>query len=167
MVLSSTAYASVQTDISKEINTEKKTLIYVNTMTEAQREAERNRQLQEQFSQLQASGGKNIILRNDPDDYKHEWGTPKLAYASGYAGNQPDWTRFRTKGGFYYSSSGGPSASISVSLPKPLGLVSFSVNLGSSGSSGKFVEAPNTTQYFKLYVQRNYTVVYGIMKVQS
>jgi len=86
----------------------------------------------------------------------------KYPVASGYAGNQPTkGTKFPSGGGFYWSSGGGPNVSVSAGFAG----VSISTNLGKSGTSGNFVNAPNKTQYFKLHVSEKYKVqkvaVYG------
>lgn len=81
----------------------------------------------------------------------------KYKTVGGYAGNQPaGGSRFGTGGGFFYVDSGGPSASGSVQFSVPYKLLSFSVALGvsSSNTSGIFIKAPNTYQYFKLYVSK-------------
>ncbi|MCC4044814.1 hypothetical protein [Enterococcus gallinarum] len=86
----------------------------------------------------------------------------KYPVASGYAGNQPTkGTKFPSGGGFYWSSGGGPNVSVSAGFAG----VSISTNLGKSGTSGSFVNAPNKTKYFKLHVSEKYKVqkvaVYG------
>ena len=48
--------------------------------------------------------------------------------------------------------------SLNVSFPAPYDLISVSVTLGSVGSSGVFVLAPDTTHYFKLYVSKKVRV---------
>ncbi len=86
----------------------------------------------------------------------------KYPVASGYAGNQPTkGTKFPSGGGFYWSSGGGPNVSVSAGFAG----ISVSTNLGKSGTSGNFVNAPNKTRYFKLHVSEKYKVqkvaVYG------
>lgn len=80
----------------------------------------------------------------------------KHVSGGGYAGNQPSGgTRFRTKGGFYWSDNGGPTISIGGGFAG----FSFSFGLGNvsgTGSSGYITYAPNTKQYFKLYVRKHY-----------
>ncbi|WP_278951591.1 hypothetical protein [Lactobacillus apis] len=77
----------------------------------------------------------------------------KYPSAKGYAGNQPSkGTRFKSGGGFYWSTSGGPVVSVSSGFSG----FSFSVNLGTKGSSGYYVAAPNKKDYFKLYVKKTY-----------
>lgn len=78
----------------------------------------------------------------------------------GFAGNQPPGgNRFATGGSFYWLDSGGPSATVSVGLTGWDGLwklISVSVSLGTSSSSGKIVDVPNTVDYFKLYIEKTY-----------
>jgi hypothetical protein len=86
----------------------------------------------------------------------------KYPVASGYAGNQPTkGKKFPSGGGFYWSSGGGPNVSVSAGFAG----ISVSTNLGKSGTSGNFVNAPNKTRYFKLHVSEKYKVqkvaVYG------
>lgn len=147
---------------------ESKTVIYQNNMTEKEIEEEHKRQLEEYIRSLNLEkdefkitiGNDKIVPFNDPSDYKHEYGPKKIASASGYAGNQSA-TRgynFPTGGGFWHSEAGGPTASISVYFPHPFEKVAFNVNLGNKGSSGTYVQAPNTTDYFKLYIIKEYEV---------
>ena len=76
--------------------------------------------------------------------------------------------KFPTGGGFYFSDSGGPnvSGSVSLSLPAPYNFVSISVGLGNrSTTSGLYVTVPNKTDYFKLYVEKEMEVrPYAIYK---
>ncbi|NLJ59250.1 MAG: hypothetical protein GX339_10460 [Tissierellia bacterium] len=94
--------------------------------------------------------------------YRAEYYPYQYKTVSGYAGNQlPGGYRFSTGGGFWYSDSGGPevSTSVSLALPKPYDFISISVNLGQrTSSSGRFVNVPNTTDYFKLYVRKTIEV---------
>lgn len=93
--------------------------------------------------------------------YRSEYLEHEIVTVSGFAGNQlSGGYQFPTGGGFWYSDSGGPSVtgSISLSLPAPFDMLSFSVNLGKSATSGLFVNAPNTTDYFKLYVVKTVEV---------
>lgn len=43
---------------------------------------------------------------------------------------------------------------ITLSLPLPYNICSFNVKLGNKSTSGVFVNAPNTNDYFKLYVSK-------------
>ena len=75
------------------------------------------------------------------------------------------WTRFRSKGGFYYSSSGGPSYSANVSLGMGYGYGMVSVNIGvasSKSGSGHFLLAPDTKNYFRPWAKKRIKYrVYG------
>lgn len=92
--------------------------------------------------------------------YFNVYGESQRKVFAGFAGNQPPGgNRFATGGGFYWSDNGGPSASVNVGLTGWDGiwkLVSVSVTLGNSSSSGKFVTVPNTVDYFKLYIEKTY-----------
>lgn len=157
MLLSSSVYVFAENDILQDIGTVEKTSIYINRMTDVEKEAERNRQVQEHLNKL--NSGKFVIL-NDPADYKTEFATTKTVIASGYAGNQTTWFRFNTGGGFWYSESGGPTVSVSASFPKPFSAVSFSVGLGNKSTTGLFVDIPNddTEGYYKLWVDKYYEI---------
>lgn len=74
--------------------------------------------------------------------------------AKGYVGNQPSHgTRIKnSSGGFFWSTSGGPSISVGSGFPG----FSFSISLGTVGPSGVWVKAPNTRDYFKVYAQKTY-----------
>lgn len=89
----------------------------------------------------------------------------------GYAGNQVSGGyKFPTGGGFWFSDSGGPavSGSLSLSLPAPYNVVSFSVNLGRNSSSGSFVAVPTTTHYYKLYTSKVLEVrPYAVYRAKS
>ncbi|MDO4377520.1 MAG: hypothetical protein Q4C64_00035 [Erysipelotrichia bacterium] len=93
-------------------------------------------------------------------EYFNEYGSVQRKVFKGFAGNQPViGTQFPTGGGFYWSYSEGPEASLSIDfsgLSKYLDGLSVSVNLGVSGSFGLFANAPTTTDYYKLYVEREY-----------
>lgn len=155
MLLSSSIFAFAESGISQDIDAVEKTTVYVNTMTDDERQVERERQVQEHLYKLKS--GEFIIL-NDPADYKTVWGTAKTVVGSGYAGNQSTWYSFPTGGGFWYSESGGPTVSVSASFPEPFNSVSFSVNLGNKSTTGIYVAAPNKVDYFKLWVDKYYEV---------
>lgn len=91
--------------------------------------------------------------------YETVYGTTKRVNIGGYAGNQlPGGYKFPTGGGFYYSFSGGPTASVSVSFPAPFGSFGLSTTLGNKAASGVTVNVPNKTQYFKLWSTQEYNV---------
>ncbi|WIV13503.1 hypothetical protein [Proteiniborus sp. MB09-C3] len=144
-----------------------KVVIYKNHMSESEKQAERDRQVKEHLEKLNFGKDYKIVFGddsirpfNDPSDYKHEYGTSKIAVAGGFAGGQGSaGYRFPTGGGFWYTDSGGPTASISVSFPKPFESVSFSVNLGEKGTTGQYVKVdPDSNNYYKLYVEKEYEV---------
>ena len=104
----------------------------------------------------------NNTLKGPRYKYKTVYLSPVYTKVGGYAGNQlPGGYQFPTGGGFYYSPAGGPtvSGSITVSLPAPFNVCSFSINLGTTGSFGTFINVPSTTGYYKLYVSQTMRVV--------
>lgn len=103
--------------------------------------------------------GDGAIVPFDAWLSKVEYGQEKTVFVGGYAGGQPSGgTRFPTGGGFFWSDSGGPITSASVNYSVPFTNVSLSVYLGNVGTSGSFTNAPNTTDYFKLYITKEYKV---------
>ena len=111
------------------------------------------------------------ILKGPRYKYKTVYLNPVYKKVSGYAGNQPEGgTSFPSGGGFYYSDGGGPvvSASVTVSLPYPYNVCSFSINLGSSvKSSGNFVTVPSTTGYYKLFIVKTMKIVpYKVLRAR-
>lgn len=136
-------------------NTENLSLLY--TTTKEERDQIFDAKMKELMDQLNS----NIETRGPKYHYKSEQLPYKYKKVQGYAGGQlSGGYRFQTGGGFYYSESGGPdiSGSVSLSLPAPFNFVSFSTNLGKKGSSGRFVTVPNTRDYFKLYVEKTVEV---------
>lgn len=121
-------------------------------------EAEVNQEFAEAMSQIE----KSITPRGPSYEYKTEYFPKQYKVIKGYAGNQlSGGYRFQTGGGFYFSDSGGPSvsASINLSLPAPFNFISFAVGMGTnSSSSGRIITVPNTTDYFKLYVEKSVTL---------
>lgn len=118
-------------------------------------------------TKMPTSSDEQISVFAVPQYSKYEYvkGATTVVYASGYAGNQPTGgTRFKTGGGFYWSSSGGPSTSVSFSIGAYGGSVGISFGTVSS-SNGTFVNVPNKTNYFKLKVKEGKkitkTAVYG------
>ena len=104
----------------------------------------------------------NNTVKGPRYKYKAVYLSPVYTNIGGYAGNQlPGGYQFSTGGGFYYSPAGGPtvSGSITVSLPAPYNVCSFSINLGNTGSFGTFVKVPSTVGYYKLYVVKTMKVV--------
>lgn len=112
----------------------------------------------------------NNTLKGPRYKYKTVHLSPIYTNVSGYAGNQlPGGYQFSTGGGFYYSPAGGPtvSGSITVSLPAPFNVCSFSINLGTTGSFGTRINVPSTTGYYKLYVVQTMKVVpYKVLRAR-
>lgn len=144
-----------------------KVVVYKNPMSESEMQAERERQVKEHIEKLLLEennrnifGDGSIRPFNDPSDYKTEYGTSKRAFAGGFAGGQGSAGHmFPSGGGFWYTESGGPTASISVSFPKPFEAVSFSINLGETGTTGTFYNVPpDSNNFYKLYVEKEYEV---------
>ena len=109
------------------------------------------------------------LTRDNKERFKYEHFDYQYKTLKGYAGNQlSGGYKFPTGGGFYFSDSGGPnvSGSVSLSLPAPYNFVSISVGLGNrSTTSGLYVTVPNKTDYFKLYVEKEMEVrPYAIYK---
>lgn len=137
-----------------------KTVIF--QMTEEEIEAEHKRQIEAEVFRLTKSSNlkDDGVIRpfDDPSDYRIEYGTRKVGSVEGFAGNQTTGVRFPTLGGFYYSTSGGPTTTLNLSFPEPYDWLSLSVPLGNKSTSGIYVAAPNTTDYFKLSVIKDYSV---------
>lgn len=120
-------------------------------------EEDRNQQFENAMEQILSELDEESGERGPKYHYRYEYYPYQYRTVGGYAGNQvAGGYRFPTGGGFWYTDSGGPSVSgsISLSLPAPYNFVSFSVNLGRKSSSGQFVTVPNTTDYFKLYISK-------------
>lgn len=162
--LSVTVFAQ-DADKSSESNDPSSGMI-IETTTE-----QRDQQFDRMMAQIMLSFETNTATKGPQYHYKTENHSYQYKTVSGYAGNQvAGGYRFQTGGGFWYSESGGPSisGSISLSLPSPYNFVSFSVNLGNNSSSGRFVTVPNTTDYFKLYVSKVVEVrPYAVYRARS
>ena len=136
--------------------------------TKEERDQQFNRAMQQIMSKIEEdeSGTKGPKYH-----YKTEYLSYKYKTVGGYAGNQnAGGYRFQTGGGFWYSDSGGPSVSgsISLSFPAPFNVIQFSVSLGNKSSSGQFVTVPNTTDYFKLYVSKKMEIrPYAVYRAKS
>ena len=142
---------SLATPAMAEDVTPKKTIVYTSTAAEryAIFEAEVSKVLAELSDSTRASDYQYRSI-NLTDNYRK-------TIVGGFAGNQlRDGYRFPTGGSFYFSDVGGPSVqgSVNIGLPKPFDIVSFTVTLGTKSSSGLIVNVPNTTDYFKLYVEK-------------
>lgn len=139
------AYASENSIESKEISI---------TTTEAERDAAFEKAMEEILENIEKE---NSVTRGPKYHYKTVYKTYKYKILSGYAGNQPKGGhKFPTGGGFWFTDSGGPTVSgtVSVGLPKPYNMVSVSINLGKSGSSGTFVLVPSPKYYYKLHISK-------------
>lgn len=123
---------------------------------------ERDEMFNEYMAQLITELEGPVQALDNKDRFQYEHFDYQYKTVGGYAGNQlAGGYRFPTGGGFYYSDSGGPSVSgsVSLSLPAPFNFVSFSVNLGErTTSTGMYITAPNSTDYFKLYVEKGMEV---------
>jgi len=83
------------------------------------------------------------------------YGSKQTKIERGFAGNQVSGGyKFPTGGGFYYSESGGPSASISFTCPLPYSSFSVGVSLGTNSTTGIWVNASSTTKYYKLFIEK-------------
>ena len=77
---------------------------------------------------------------------------PRTAFITGRpSGQLPGGERFANGGGWWFAESGGPTASVSVSLPAPWNMISVSTNLGQTGRLGRFYFAPDTVNRWHLY----------------
>lgn len=124
------------------------------TTTEAERDAAFEKAMGEILEKIEKD---NAVTRGPQYHYKTEYKSYKYTTLSGYAGNQvAGGYKFPTGGGFWFTDSGGPSVSgsVSVGLPKPFDMVSVSINLGQKGSSGLWVSVPSSSYYYKLYVSK-------------
>lgn len=118
---------------------------------------ERDKQFKEIMEKIIASYDTQENARGSKYKYKTEYLSYMYETVGGYAGNQVSGGyKFSTGGGFYFSDSGGPdvTGSINLSLPAPFNSVSFSINLGKKASSGMFVTVPDTTNHYKLWVNK-------------
>lgn len=143
----------------------------VNTYTEVYSEEEVENEIDKDIQRIlleksKASSTENSLFSvPEYDRYDHVKIESKNVSGEGYAGNQPaGGMRFPTGGGFYWSNSGGPSVSPSISFGNQV--VSIGISLGNRATSGGyFVTAPNKTNYFKLRTRKTYrvtkTAVYG------
>lgn len=146
-LLSMTSFAFADTNISDEHST----LILENSSV-----------VQKEVDKIIENDIKNNNTIKGP---RYKYKTKYLPYqyktVRAYAGNQPpQGVRFANGGGFYYSMANGPSISFSVtvSLPPPFNVVSFSANFGNVDNSGQIFNVTDTTHYFKLYIEKNYEI---------
>lgn len=157
MLLSMSSVAFADTNIPNENSTLKENNFVLENSSDLHSD------LQKEVDKIIENDIKNNITPRGPRyKYKTTYLSPVYTSVGGYAGNQlPGGYQFSTGGGFYYSPGGGPtvSGSVTVSLPAPYNVCSFSINLGTTGSFGTFIQAPSTTGYYKLYVEQTMKVV--------
>lgn len=143
----------VETSFATEIESEKQ-MVYTYTTTEE----ERDRIFEEEMEKIMAELNQDSITRGPKYHYKSENLEYQYKTVEGYAGNQlRDGYRFPTGGGFFYSDDGGPEITVdlSLNLPGNWDFLSVGISLGTKvDSSGEFVQAPNKTDYFKLYIEK-------------
>lgn len=147
-VFSITSYASIN-------NFEKGEVVSFST-TKAERDALCEQYMEEVMQNIERQ---SAVTRGSKYQFKTEYLPYQYKPVEGYAGNQQKGGyRFSTGGGFWYTSSGGPSVggNISISLSSPYNIVSFSINLGNRNDkeSGLFVSVPSTKYNYKLYVEK-------------
>lgn len=140
---------------------ETSTILYQNTLSEVEIEELHAQQVEQQIEEvmLRDQSIPSITPYGPPptSSYDTVYGAEKLVDLNGFAGSQPSGgTQFPSGGGFYYSDSGGPTVSLSYSWPTPYGSFGISGNLGNKANSGVFVNAPNKTNFFKLYITKTY-----------
>lgn len=143
---------SIPAYASAENSTEPEEVCF--TTTEAERDAAFEKAMGEILEKIE---NENPVARGPKYHYKTEYKAYKYTTLSGYAGNQvAGGYKFPTGGGFWFTDSGGPSvsASVSVGLPKPYDMFSVSINLGQKGSSGLWVSVPSSSSYYKLYISK-------------
>lgn len=92
------------------------------------------------------------------DRYKYDSATIKYAYLRGYAGGQPSagYTR-KTGDRLYWSKSGGPTVSVSVSLGWKAVGVSASLGTGGTSAVGSGFRVPSNGRW-KVYADLTYKV---------
>lgn len=154
-------------DLSSDLNIQDESdapYIYSYSRSEEEVSRDLQNQIDKEVEQLQREYSKTRVARStgsgiNPNNWKTEYGKEKMITLSGYSGNQlPGGRRFTTGGGFYFSDSGGPSVSGSISYAAPFSPISVSVSLGNSSNKGEFVTVPNRKDFFKLYVSKDVKV---------
>lgn len=129
-------------------------------ISQEERDADIQRQVDAKIASLQ--GQYQLALSDRDYTYDTEYVQTKYVTKGGYAGGQPkNGTRFPTGGGFSWSDEGGPAISASVSFSKPFKYVDITIELGVASVKdviGYSVDAPNKTNYFKLYVSKTMEV---------
>ena len=164
MVFSLSAQVFALNDDMQENENSEANMIVITTSKE-----ERDKQFNDAMAKVMEQLEGPTLTRDNKERFKYEHFDYQYKTLKGYAGNQlSGGYKFPTGGGFYFSDSGGPnvSGSVSLSLPAPYNFVSISVGLGNrSTTSGLYVTVPNKTDYFKLYVEKEMEVrPYAIYK---
>ena len=169
LLIGATSVASADEDTSKDYEGE--VSVVVSEEKQAQELREDLRRIMREEKSVFLDDELNLIEKTNSTQEVPEYShydfvdiESKNVSGTGYAGNQPvKGTRFPTGGGFYWSNSGGPTVSPSVSFGGSI--ISISMSLGESRDSGTFANAPDTTNYFKLKAEKVYkvdkTAVYG------
>lgn len=151
-LLSMTSVAFADTNISDEHSTLKENKFILENSSVVQKEVDKI---------IENDIKNNNTIKGPRYKYMTKYLPYQYKTVGAYAGNQPpQGVRFANGGGFYYSMANGPSISfsITVSLPPPFNVVSFSANFGTVNNSGEIFDVPDTTHYFKLYIQKNYEI---------
>lgn len=96
-------------------------------------------------------------------EWKYEYDDPVYTYVSGWAGpDQNQQFHFPVGGYLIYSNSGGPSASFSINLGDPYGIISGSITLGSASDDGvsgtSYYVAPDNINTYNLWVTKKIEV---------
>ena len=164
MVFSLSAQVFALNDDMQDNENSEANMIVITTSKE-----ERDKQFNDAMAKVMEQLEGPTLTRDNKERFKYEHFDYQYKTLKGYAGNQlSGGYKFPTGGGFYFSDSGGPnvSGSVSLSLPAPYNFVSISVGLGNrSTTSGLYVTVPNKTDYFKLYVEKEMEVrPYAIYK---
>lgn len=99
---------------------------------------------------LKAGNGKEQVRNVYDSNFSYKW-------VKGRPGGAK-WVKFpKNKGSLYYSTSGGPTVSASVSLGASFGYGVISINIGTDTSSshhGVCVEVPDSKHYFRLVAEK-------------
>ena len=144
---------SLCTPVMAEEVTPERTIVY--TTTAEERDAIFEAEVEKALAALSNGSAREVRYQYKSENLTDKY---KIKTVGGFAGNQvQNGYRFPTGGGFYFSDVGGPTVqgSVNLGLPKPFDTVSFTVTLGTRSTvSGLVVNAPNTTDYFKLYVEK-------------
>lgn len=153
--------AQETTEVEKNYINSKGDLIYEHIVSEKVKQADIEKQIKEFESK------NKIGTRDDYYKYEYVYEPSEEKNIGGFLGNQAkNGMQFPTGGGFFYSWSGGPVISVSVNFPPPFNCITVSANIGEVGFSGKYISAPNNTDYFKLYGEKYIEVTpYTVWKV--